>query len=161
MSPDLDAMSADPERTARLTGTVHIPALSPDPMTIFDGTFNLFVDVGGKTHKQMRYRMKLAAIDGKQYYFEGHKEVHDDRGLDVYSDTTELFATVHDGEPDGAVLAKGILKISAEDVVNLIRTMSAHDRDGKSSIRESARFGKLFVGDLWDVYGLPEKLARL
>lgn len=161
MSPDLDAMIADPDRAAKLTGTVHIPALSPDPMTIFDGTFNLFVNVDGKTHKQMRYRMKLAALDGAQYYFEGHKEVHDDRGIDVYSDTTELFATVHDREPDGPIVARGILKISAQDVVNLIKTMSAHDREGNASFRESARFGKLFIGDLWDVYGLKEKLARL
>jgi cholesterol oxidase len=161
MSPDLDAMIADPDRAAKLTGTLHIPALSPDPMTIFDGAFNLFVNVNGKTHKQMRYRMKLGAIDGKQYYFEGHKEVRDDRGIDVYSDTTELFATVRDGDKDGPVVAKGIMKISAEDVVNLVKTMSAQDREGKSSIRECMRFGKLFVGDLWDVYGLKEKLAQL
>jgi cholesterol oxidase len=161
MSPDLDAMIADPDRTARLTGTLHIPALSPDPMTIFDGMFNLFVNVEGKTHKRMRYRMKLEAVDGKQYYFDGYKEVRDDRGIDVYSDTTELYATVHENDKDGPVVAKGIMKISAEDVLNLIKTMSAHDREGKSSVLERARFGKLFIGDLWDVYGLKEKLARL
>jgi len=161
ISPDLDATIADPDRSAKLTGTLHIPALSPDPMTIFDGLFNLFVNVEGKTHKRMRYRMRLEAIDGKAYYFDGYKEVRDDRGIDVYSDTTELFATVHAGDKDGPIVAKGIMKISAEDVLNLIRTMSAHDREGKSSILERARFGKLFVGDLWDVYGLKEKLARL
>jgi cholesterol oxidase len=160
MSPDLDAMIADPERTAKLTGTVHIPALSPDPMTIFDGTFNLFVDVNGKTHKQMRYRMKLCASDGAQYYFDGKKEVHDDRGIDVYSDTTQLFCTVHAGGPDGPVVAKGVLKINAEDVLRLVRTMSARDRNGKPSLVDCVRFGKLFVGDLWDVYGLEAKLER-
>jgi cholesterol oxidase len=161
MSPDLDAMIADPDRAAKLTGTLHIPALSPDPMTIFDGAFNLFVNVDGKAHKRMRYRMKLAAIDGKQYYFDGFKQVSDHRGIDVYSDTTVLHATVHENDKDGPVVAKGIMKISADDVLNLIKTMSAHDRDGKSSILERARFGKLFIGDLWDVYGIKEKLARL
>ncbi|HSR99346.1 MAG TPA: GMC family oxidoreductase N-terminal domain-containing protein [Kofleriaceae bacterium] len=161
MSPDLDAMIADPERTAKLTGTVQIPALSPDPMTIFDGTFNLFVNVNGKMHKQMRYRMKLSASDGAQYYFDGKKEVHDDRGIDVHSDTTQLFSTVHAGGPDGPIVAKGVLKIDAEDVLRLVRTMSARDRNGKSSLIDCVRFGKLFVGDLWDVYGLEAKLERL
>jgi cholesterol oxidase len=161
MSPDLDAMIADPDRTAKLTGTLHISALSPDPMMIFDGIFNLFVNVDGKRHKRMRYRMSLAAVDGKQYYFDGFKEVQDQGGIDVYADTTELFATVRAGNQDGPVVAKGMMKINAEDVLNLIRTMAAFDRAGESSIRERARFGKLFVGDLWDVYGIKEKLARL
>jgi cholesterol oxidase len=161
MSPDLDAMIADPDRAAKLTGTLHIPALSPDPMTIFDGTFNLFVNVDGKAHKRMRYRMKLAAVDGKQYYFDGFKVVSDHGGIDVYSDTTVLHATVHENDKDGPVVAKGIMKISADDVLKLIKTMSAQDRDGRSSILERARFGKLFIGDLWDVYGIKEKLARL
>jgi cholesterol oxidase len=160
MCPDLDAMIADPDRTAKLTGTVHIPALSPDPMTIFDGTFNLFVDVNGKTHKQMRYRMRLCASDGAHYYFDGKKEVHDDRGIDVYSDTTQLFSTVHAGDPDGPVVARGILKIDAEDVWRLVRTMSARDRHGKHSLIDCVRFGRLFAGDLWDVYGLEAKLER-
>jgi cholesterol oxidase len=161
MSPDLDAMIADPDRSARLTGTVHIAALSPDPMTIFDGTFNLFVNVDGKkSHKRMRYRYGIAALDGKQYHFDGFKEVKDDTGLDVYADTTELYATVRSGSEAGPTVAKGVMKIDAKDVVNLIKTMDAFDRHDEPSVMQRARFGQLFVGDLWDVYGIKEKLAR-
>jgi cholesterol oxidase len=162
MSPDLDAMIADPDRGARLTGTVHLAALSPDPMTIFDGTFNLFVNVEGQnSHKRMRYRYGIAALDGKQYHFDGFKEVRDDRGLDVYADTTQLYATVRAGSESGPIVAKGVMKINAQDVVNLVKTMDAVDHHGQPSVAQRARFGQLFAGDLWDVYGLKEKLAQL
>jgi hypothetical protein len=59
------------------------------------------------------------------------------------------------------VVAKGILRIDAEDVWRLVRSMSARDRRGKPSLSDCVRFGKLFAGDLWDVYGLEAKLERL
>jgi hypothetical protein len=45
--------------------------------------------------------------------------------------------------------------------LRLVRTMSARDRHGKSSLVDCVRFGRLFVGDLWDVYGLEAKLERI
>jgi cholesterol oxidase len=108
----------------------------------------------------MRYRYGLAALDGKRYHFDGFKEVKDDRGLDVYADTTQLYATVRSGNEAGPTVAKGVMKINAEDVVNLIKTMESFDGQGDRSLMKLARFGQLFAGDLWDVYGVKEKLAR-
>jgi cholesterol oxidase len=87
--------------------------------------------------------------------------VRDDRCLDVYADTTQLYATVRAGSESGPIVAKGVMKINAQDVVNLVKTMDAVDHHGQPSVAQRARFGQLFAGDLWDVYGLKEKLAQL
>ena len=158
VSPDLDAMRNDPDRTAKLTGTVHLPALAPEPMTIFDGVFNLFVNVNGdKTHKHMRYRGTLVSLDGKKYYLDGFKEVQDLPGNDPYTATTVLFTTVRAERADGPVAAKGIMKIGFDDILNLVRTMRAVDTKGRPSLLERAKFVELFFSDLLEVYGPMKK----
>lgn len=65
-------MLADPKCQARMIGTVTAPALSPDPITVTDGVFNLFLDDADRPNgRQMRYRMKLSAEEGRYYYFVG------------------------------------------------------------------------------------------
>ena len=156
ISDDLDKMLADPACTARMLGTVQAPALAPEPLTVTDGVFNLFVDdperVGARL---MRYRMKLTTEEGKHYYFSGFKSIANDGGLDIWADTTTLYVTVHEGETDdGAVVAKGILTIHPKDFATQLTTM---DVLGATSVGQrleaTTRFGKHFAGALFDVYG--------
>ncbi len=156
ISDDLDRMLADPEAQARMIGTVSAPALSPDPITVTDGVFNLFVDdpdrVGGR---QMRYRMKLSTEEGRQYYLVGFKSIHDDRGLDVWSDTTTLYVTVYEGDDDaGQAAAKGILTISPADFMTQLTTMKVLNATStQQRLAATARFGGAFAGTLFDVFG--------
>ena len=46
----------------------------------------------------MLYSMPLVADDGRRFHLDGFKQIHDDDGLDLWSDTTTLFVTVHEGE---------------------------------------------------------------
>ncbi|MEO5893711.1 MAG: GMC family oxidoreductase N-terminal domain-containing protein [Ferruginibacter sp.] len=117
----------DPERKGYMAGTVIAPALSSLPLTISDGIFNLFVkDADNPEHKRMNYNMKLNSADGKQYYFKGYKKVENDKGFDVWSDTSTLYITVYDGEnTEAPVLGKGILKIDPADLVTQMTTMKA------------------------------------
>ena len=82
-----------------MVGTVTAPALSAQPLTATGGAFALFtVDPEQINARKMGYRMTLTAEDGKSYFFTGFKQVHDDKGFDVWADTTTLYITVHDGQ---------------------------------------------------------------
>jgi cholesterol oxidase len=153
---DVDRFVGDPAHEAVMAGTVEAPALSPRPLTVSGGRFNLFVD--DPTHvetKNMLYRMRLTAEDGRAYWFEGFKVIHDDRGLDVWPDTTTLYVTLHDG-PDAAapVLGKGVLRISVADFRRQLGTMRATDAAGrKEALEAKAKFGRFFASSLIETYG--------
>jgi cholesterol oxidase len=156
ISDDLDHMLADPMHQARIIGTVNAPALSPDPITVTEGVFNLFVnDLDHVDGRQMRYRMKLSTAESRHYYFVGFKSIHDDRGLDVWPDTTTLYVTVYEGDNDaGQVAARGILTIRPEDFMTQLTTMTVLNATSvEQRLEATARFGQFFAGALFDVFG--------
>ena len=59
--------------------------------------------------------MQLNTYDGRQYYFYGYKKVEDDKGFDLWKDTTVLYVTVYDGKDNNACFGQGILKIVPMD----------------------------------------------
>ena len=153
---DLERMLTDPQHQGRMIGTVTAPVLSPDPITVTDGVFNLFVEDPDRVDgRQMRYRMKLTTEEGRHYYFVGFKTINDDRGLDVWSDTTTLYVTVHEGDNDaGPVAAKGILRIRPGDFMKQLATMKVPGAtSAPQRLAATARFGEFFAGTLFDVYG--------
>jgi cholesterol oxidase len=155
-SDDLGRMLTDPAHEARMVGTVEAPALAPEPLTVTDGVFNLFVtDPERVGTQQMRYRMKLTSEAGRTYHFTGFKVIRDDPGLDVWRDTTTLYVTLHDG-PDATspVLAKGVLVIRAEDFMRQLRTMRVTNAaSARERLAAMARFGRFFGGVLFETYG--------
>ena len=57
ISDDLDDMVANPQHQARMLGTLTAPSLSPQPLTVTEGEFNLFVeDPDHPNTRQMHYR---------------------------------------------------------------------------------------------------------
>lgn len=156
ISDDLDHMLSDPQSPARMFGTVHAPALSPDPITVTDGVFNLFIDDPDRVgERQMRYRMKLSTEQGQCYYFVGFKSIYDDQGLDVWPDTTTLYVTIYEGDTDiKNVAAKGILTIRAKDFATQLTTMKVLNATSVAQrLAATARFGRFFAGALFDVFG--------
>lgn len=155
LSPDAEAMIADPQHMAGMAGTVLAPALSPEPLTATEGVFNLFVqDQHDSQLRYMRYQMRLTDTNGRAYFFEGHKTIHDDTGFDLWKDTTTLFITVYNGENATAtVLGKGMLHIEPADFkkqltsVKVLNTSKLSDR-----LATQAKFLKFFVGNLFEVY---------
>ena len=156
VSDDFERMLADPNHQARMIGTVTAPALSPDPITVTDGVFTLFVEDPDRVDgRQMRYRMKLTTEEGQYYYFVGFKIINEDRGLRIWSDTTTLYVTVHKGEDDaGPVAAKGVLTIQPENFIKQLTTMTVRGATSeRQRLAAMARFGEFFAGTLFDVYG--------
>jgi cholesterol oxidase len=157
LADDLEQMIADPDYTSRLTGTVSAPALSPDPLAVTNGRFNLFLQEGDAPagRRRMRYRMRLTATDGKVYYFDGFKLIKDEKGLDLWSDTTTLYITVHEGaDESGPVRGRGILRIYPRDFQRQIATTRVRNATSlRQRLEAMASFGRFFGGSLYDIYG--------
>lgn len=154
---DMARIARDPQHCAGMIGTVDAPALSSAALTISEGRFNLFVEnPGADETRNLRYRMRMHSREGKTYYFDGIKVVHDDPGFDVWSDMTTLFSTVHDGEgPDAPVLGKGIIHVQLGDFLKQLASMVATGT--QLTVEEQAgvlaQFGKFFGYALLDTYG--------
>ena len=156
LAKDLEQMMADPDYTAILTGTVTAPALSPEPLTVTDGEFNLFTyDPDRPGTRRMKYRMRLTSQEGKVYFFDGFKIARDDPGLDIWKDVTTLYITVYAGDSmESPVLGRGILRIYPDDFRRQITTVQVINADGMGQRLDAlARFGRFFAGTLFDTYG--------
>jgi cholesterol oxidase len=155
-SDDLDAMLTNPDHAASIVGTVEAKALSPEPLSVTQGVFQLFVaDPEHVRGRRMWYRMSLDAEDGQRYAFEGYKLVNDDDGIDIWHDTSTLYVTVRRGDgPDAPVAGKGILHIKAADFATQMTTLKVFNAAGRlERLKATVRFGKFFAGSLWNVYG--------
>ena len=156
VSADLEHMLADEGHRAGMVGSVTAPALSARPLTATCGEFNLFVsDPSAPNTRRMRYRMKLTAEEGRVYFFEGFKLIHDDPGFDTWADTTTLYITVRDGDnADSPILGQGILRIVAKDFARQLTTMRVLHADSVAErLAATARFAQYFGGVLVQVYG--------
>ena len=98
--------------------------------------------------------MNLHSYEGKQYYFDGYKKIKDDKGLDMWSDTTTLYITVYDGKDEKAeVVGKGILKIATADFATQMTTMTALNTSSKLDALNAVKsFGTLFSKEVFDTY---------
>lgn len=155
-SENLNDMLENYQHQATMIGSVKAPALATDPLTVTDGTFNLFVfDPDRVGARQMLYQMVMVAESGQKYFMSGFKEVKDDPGLDLWHDTTTLFITVHEGESEQSpVLGKGILHIHPTDFLRQMTTMAISNAPNPVVKLEAlARFGLFFAGTLFEVYG--------
>ena len=152
---DIDAMIADPEHAAQAVGTVRAPLLSDRPLTVHGGKFNLFVaDATTPGLQRMRYRLPLQSVQGERFFFDGFKLIKDDPGPDLWSDTTTLYVTIHEGwDASGRVKAKGIIYIAAPDFAEQMTTMRAWDAKGDPAPEAVTRFGVLFAKSLFQPSG--------
>lgn len=156
ISDDVEEMLNNPKHAAEMYGTVQAPALSPEPLTVSDGVFNLFIEDPNQVDTRiMGYRMKLHTEEGRDYYFKGFKTIRDDAGIDIWSDTTTLYVDVYDGENEQAeLLGKGVLHIKPWDFVKQLTTVKINDVDSIGDrLRYTAEFGKFFAGVLFETYG--------
>jgi cholesterol oxidase len=154
-SQDVDKFVADKDHEAGMIGTVKAPGLSAHPLSISEGRFNLFViDANEPGKKKMKYAMKMHTYEGNTYYFKGYKEIENNKGIDVWKDTTVLYVTIYNGADEKhPVLGRGMLKIELADFVKQLTTMKAvHETSKNDGIKSVAKFGKLFAGNVVDTY---------
>lgn len=157
ISDDLETMLQDANHQAKMVGTVVAPSLSDQPLMATQGEFHLLVADPDLTNaRKMLYRMRMTTREGRVYFFEGFKSIHDDPGFDMWSDTTTLYITIYDGDSAASpMVGKGVLKIETADFARQMTTMQANNaRNIKEGLRAKAKFGRFFAGQLWKTYGL-------
>ncbi len=80
--------------------------------------------------------------------------MHDDRRLDLIEDTTTLFVDLKGSGEATEATARGVLKIHPADFAKQVRTIKG--TGGQSPVDRlaaTAKFGALFAGQLFDIYG--------
>jgi cholesterol oxidase len=160
--PDVARFVHDPGHTAKAEGIVRCAGLGGDCLVV-QGTVNLLFDVRGPAYKMMRYHLHFLTPSGEAFTLSGIKQVRDDPGCDLWSDTSTLYTSILRGhvpvqEVDSAELAaSGVLYIHVRD---FLTQLSSFRVDAPTFVDRSAalcRFGTCFLGSLWEVYG--EKAA--
>ncbi|MGH8908744.1 MAG: FAD-dependent oxidoreductase [Egibacteraceae bacterium] len=156
---DIDRFVTDPAREATADGWVQCEELG-GRLPVRHGRFNLLVeDAENPRVRWMRYRLFFADGVGHPLTLAGFKHITDDPGFDVWSDTTTLFTRVLRGHVDprdegtAEVVATGVLRIHMTDFAKQLTTFRVDARNSAARAVALARFGQLFLGTLWEVYG--------
>jgi cholesterol oxidase len=164
VAQDADRLLREADHAADLIGTVHLPAVSAEPLTISGGRFNLFTEAADQAATRlMEYHMPLADAAGHRYFFAGRKLIHDDPGFDVWADTTTLFVKIYDGTDDQGPLAyEGVLRIDPFDFARQLTTMTVTDAPSLLvRLNTLRKFSMFFAGRLFDTYaGLSSSQAQ-
>src|SRR5690349_15465456 len=125
--PDVTRFVHDLDHTATAEGLVRCARLGGDCLVV-DGTVNLLFDVRGPAYKMMRYRLYFVTRSGEAFTLSGIKQVRDDPGCDLWSDTSTLHTSVLRGhvpiqEVDTTELAaSGVLYIHVRDFMKQLST---------------------------------------
>jgi cholesterol oxidase len=160
---DIERFIADKTHPGTAAGYVECDALG-GKLPVEKGYFNLFVEADGGEHERrlMLYRLFLSDGEGHPITLNGFKDVENDPGIDIWSDTSTLFTRILAGhvEPEddeGAeVIASGILHILPTDFAVQCTTFRVHPAHRVDAI---ARFGAMFAGELWETFGPGGKHA--
>jgi len=146
-----------PEHEAVAEGYIQCDAFG-GRLPVETGTFNLFVHADDPARKRMLYRLYCRDGAGQPITLSGFKDIKDDPGFDLWSDTTTLFTRILRGQVDAQqedtaeVLASGILNIYFLDFLKQLTTFRVEGPTVADKAAAFARFGRLFLGKLWDVY---------
>ncbi|UUU31857.1 patatin-like phospholipase family protein [Streptomyces sp. CA-210063] len=156
----IERFTGDPRHTASVTGQVHCPAFG-GVRELTDGTFELFVDDGDPTRKEMRYRLHFTDDQDKPLTLVGVKTVESGNPLRMWSETTTLRTQVLRGhvpegeETIGEMVAEGVIRLGVPDLLRELTTFRVEGSSPAARAAALARFGMLFLGKLWDVYARP------
>jgi hypothetical protein len=150
---DLTRFIADPTHTGSISGRIDFAPLGIG-ISAPTGLFNLFSPTGNRRRKLVMYELGFDT-HGKSYYVAGHKEMQDDPGFDLWRDTTTLYTRLHEGTDASApIVGSGVLRLVPTELMRLVASL--HATNARSIVEQAstvARFGRFFLGELWETYG--------
>jgi cholesterol oxidase len=154
---DIDRFSQSLEHEGAIEGVIDFPPWGTG-LIATHGVFKLFSPAEERGTKHMVYELGFDR-KGCSYYFAGRKVVRDDRIFDLWSDTTTLYSTLHEGaDRNGSVIGAGILSlgiVALKDLLSTVRVTNATSAIEK--INAVQRFARFFATELVDSYLLRPK----
>lgn len=150
---DLGDFLRKPEHEAGMTGSITCPDLG-GTTSIRDGRFQLFAVDAATGMRQMRYFFRFPVPKKGVFCLAGHKDLHDDPGLDALNDLTCLHTEVHVGAEESApVFASGDLYFPLTDVPKLAGSLHVEGaRHWTQELAARVAFGSFVWGALRDEY---------
>jgi hypothetical protein len=143
----LETFLRDSSHEARLEGEVSFPPFG-HPLPVLHGSFQLFSPTEDPGMRLMRYGVTFAHT-GREYFLAGTKFLQDDPGSNLWRETTRLYTTLHAGSSSrGPVVGAGVLSMGVSGFLQLLASLRA-PRGGAEAV---VRFGRFFLGNLWDLY---------
>lgn len=134
-------------------------ALLGGRIPVEQGRFNLFVGSAGDTgRKKMVYSLFLRDTQHEPVTLAGYKDISDETGPDVWSDTTTLYVSILRGhlEPTayaaGEVIAAGLMYLTMEEFLKQLTSFRASGATRAERWRALTYFGRFFLGNLWEIY---------
>lgn len=149
---DIDEFVANPTHGGQISGTVDFTPFGKGLPTT-RGVFNLFSPSEDPKMKYMVYELGFRH-EGKDFYLAGKKQVKDDPGFDLWSDTTTLYVRLYEGlNADGVQVGAGVLTLAVGELVDMLKTFRAiNSPSALETSKALAKFGRFFLGELWDSY---------
>jgi hypothetical protein len=148
--PSVDAFIADPTHSGRMSGSIELTGWSDQPSGS-GGVFNLFKPGNEPSLRLMVYELPFTRA-GAPYYLAGQKVIRDDL-FDMWRQTTTLFTRLHRGADKSAPVAgAGIIRVSVGGLIGVITSLKGTSSDAQANGEAVARFGRFFMGGLWDSY---------
>jgi hypothetical protein len=164
---DIDTFVEKPDHTARMDGHVYCERLG-GKLPFQGGVFNMLVAAEDPSINFMFYRMPLVNAAGQRFTVLGHKTLHRDRALDLWSDITTLAVRIFEGDvagPDmttpalGAAphwpespIAMGVIHIQVLDGFRSARSFRSPGSSALELARAVKEFCGFYLGKLWEVY---------
>ncbi|MCB1949172.1 patatin-like phospholipase family protein [Nitrosomonas sp.] len=154
---DIDQFIENSDHAGHLAGKIDFPPLGMG-MTADRGVFNLFSPADEPETKYMIYELSFVHL-GQQYYLAGKKIIRDDPMFDLWDDTTTLYTRLYRGlDTSGEVIGAGILTLGVKELLQLISSMEViNPLLGTDKLSTLSKFGRFFVGELWDTYVMQLK----
>ena len=158
VADDVEALISHRDHAGRIVGTVHAPELSPEPLQVRDGVFQLFLLEPERVETRLlRYRMRVETVPdtyGRRasYFISGDKIAQNRRRARLWPQLSTLYVTV--ASADGSRHGRGVLCLSMSDFLRQLRTMRASHTQGLCERFDvHVRFLGFFVGMLRTLYG--------
>jgi len=151
--PDLDQFLASEGHPGTISGSVDFVPLGTN-LASTKGVFSLFSPTSDPNSKYMVYELGFNASNGLPYYMAGHKDVRKGPIVHLWTATTTLYTKLYQGtDTTGPVVGAGIISLGVPDLLAMIPTFHAiNAKDAAQAAEVTARFGKFFLGELWDTY---------
>ncbi len=154
---DVDAFVTSPAHETRADGYIESP-LYGGRRPVANGTVGLFVNQADPAKKKMLYRLFFTAADGRPLTLTGFKDIEGPSFTSLWAETTTLYTDILAGHvtsgQQAPVAASGVLVIRPEDFF-FQQLFSFRTQGPSAAARLNAmnRFGAMFFGQVWDVYG--------